>query len=189
MGGRGLAGGELEGTEEEVEGEAEEEGEQDLRDEDTGEEEDAGGGEDTEAGVEGAAWVEGAGGPVVPEEGEKKDADGLGEMGAEGVEAEEAIADGDEPVGERRFFEIADAVDVEGDPIAGEGHVTGGAGVRGVGVIEQRRGEEGGEEDGEPKEREDGKGGRAARIRGRERAAEGRGSAGCCGEMSHYSVC
>jgi hypothetical protein len=36
-------------------------------------------------------------------------------MGGEGVEAEEAEAEGDEPVGERRFFEVADAVDVEGD--------------------------------------------------------------------------
>ena len=122
---------------------------------------------------------------MVAEECEKKDADRLREMGGEGIEAEEAIADGDEPVRERGFFEVADAVDLERDPIAGEGHVAGGTGVRGVGVVEQRRGEEGGEEDGEPKQREDGEGGGAARVRGQERAAERCGSEGGGGEMSH----
>ena len=62
-------------------------------------------------------------------------------MSGEGVEAEDAEAEGDEPVGERRLFEIADAVDVQGDEVAGESHVAGGVGVGGVGVVEQRRGE------------------------------------------------
>ena len=139
-----------ESLEEAVEGGAEEEREQDFGDEDAGEEEDSGGGEDGEAGVEGGAVAEGAVGPVVAEEGEQQDADGLGEMGGEGVEAEDAEAEGVEPVGEGRFLEVADAVDVEGDPVAGEGHVAGGVGVGGVGVVEQRRGEERGEEDDEP---------------------------------------
>ena len=52
---------------------------------------------------------------MIAEESKQKDADGLREMGGEGVEAEEAEAEGDEPVGERGFFEVADAVDVEGD--------------------------------------------------------------------------
>ena len=68
-------------------------------------------------------------------------------MGGEGVEAEDFEADGDEPVGERSLFEVTDAVDVEGHPVSGEGHVAGGAGVGGVGVVEQRRGEERGEEE------------------------------------------
>ncbi len=110
----------VEGSEEAVEGGAEEEGEQDFGDEVAGEEEDAGAGEGGEAGVEGGAGVEGLVGPAVAEEREEKDADGLGEVGGEGVEAEDAEAEGDEPVGERRFFEVADAVDVEGDEIAGE---------------------------------------------------------------------
>ena len=101
--------------EEAVEGGAEEEREQDFGDEDAGEEEDSGGGEDGEAGVEGGAGAEGSGGPVVAEEREEEDCDGLGEMGGEGVEAEDAEAEGDEPVGEGGFFEVADAVDVEGD--------------------------------------------------------------------------
>ena len=44
---------------------------------------------------------------------------------------------GDQPVGQRRLFEVADAVDVEGDPVAGVEHVAGGVGVGGVGVVEQ----------------------------------------------------
>ncbi len=87
---------------------------------------------------------------MVAEEREQEDADGLGEMGGEGVEAEDAEAEGDEPVGQRRLLEVADAVDVEGDPVAGEGDVAGGVGVGGVGVVEQGRGEERGEEDDEP---------------------------------------
>ncbi len=89
------------------------------------------------------------------EEGEEEDGDGLGEMGGEGVEAEDAEAEGVEPVGEGGFFEIADAVDVEGDEVSGEGHVAGGVGVGGVGVVEQGRGEERGEEDDEPEAAED----------------------------------
>jgi hypothetical protein len=88
---------------------------------------------------------------VVAEEGEEKNSDGLREVRGEGVEAEEAKAEGDEPVGERRFFEVTDAVNAEGDEVAGDGHVAGGAGVSGVGVVEQRRSEEGGEEDDQPK--------------------------------------
>lgn len=119
-----------------VEGGAEEEGEQDLGDEVAGEEEDAGGGEGCEAGVEGCSGVEGAIGPVVAEEGQKEDADSLGEVGGEGVEAEEAEAEGDQPVGEGRLFEVSDAVDVKGNEVAGECHVASGAGMGGVGVVE-----------------------------------------------------
>ena len=75
----------------------------------------AGGGEDGEAGVEGGAGAEGLVGPAIAEQREQKDSEGLREMGGEGVEAEDAEAEGDEPVGERGFFEVADAVDVEGD--------------------------------------------------------------------------
>ena len=140
----------VESLEKAVEGGREEEGEQDFGDEVAGEEEDAYGGENGEAGVERCASVEGSGRPVIAEEREEEDADRLRQVGGEGVEAEEAKAEGDEPVGERCFFEVADAVDVEGDEIAGEGHVAGGAGVGGVGVIEQRGAPEGGEEDDEP---------------------------------------
>ncbi len=147
-----------------VEGGAEEEGEDDLWDVDAGEEEDSGGGEYGEAGVEGGAGAEGFVGPVEAEEGEEKNTDGLGEVGGEGVEAEDAEAEGVEPVGEGSFLEVADAVDVEGDEISGQGHVAGCVGVGGVGVVEQRRGEEGGEEDDEPEAAEEEEGRGAAEL-------------------------
>ena len=101
---RSCAGAILEGSQEAVEGCAEEEREQDFGDEVAGEEEDSGGGEDGEAGVEGGAGVEGLFSPEVAEQSEEEDCDGLWEMGGEGVEAEDAEAEGDEPVGEGRLF-------------------------------------------------------------------------------------
>jgi hypothetical protein len=156
----------FETAEEAVESGAEEEGEQDFGDEVAGEEEDAGGGEGGEAGVEGGASVEGAVGPAVAEEREQENGDGLREVGGEGVEAEESKAEGDEPVGKRSFFEIADAVDAKGDEVAGKGHVTGGAGVGGVGVVEQRWREECGKEDDQPETAEDEESGGASRGSG-----------------------
>ncbi len=147
-----------------VEGDGEEEAEQDLGDEDAGEEEDAGGGEHGEAGVEGGAGVEGARGPLVAEQREQKHGDGLGQVRGEAGESEEAEADGDQPVGQRGLFEVADAVDVERDPVAALEHVAGGVGVGGVGVVEQRRGEEGGAEEEDPKAEEQKQRGRAARA-------------------------
>ena len=52
-------------------------------------------------------------------------------------------AGGHRPVEERGFFEVADAVGVERDPVVAEEHLAGDLGVDGVGVVEQRRGEEG----------------------------------------------
>ena len=68
-------------------------------------------------------------------------------MGGEGVEAEDAEGEGDDPVGQRGLFEVADVVDAEGDPVVGEEHLAGGVGVGAVGVVEDGRGEEGGEEE------------------------------------------
>ncbi len=159
----------VQGPQEAVKGGREEKGEQNLGDEVSGEEEDAGRGKDCQAGVESGAGVEGTVGPKIAEEREEEDSDGLWEMGGEGVEAEEAEAESDDPVRERGFFEVADAVDLEGNEVAGEGHVAGGAGVGAVGVVEQRRSEEGGEEDDQPETAEDGQSGRAARGAGVER--------------------
>ena len=59
------------------------------------------------------------------------------------MDAEELEAGGHGPVEERGFFEVADAVGVEGDPVVAEEHLAGDFGVDGVGVVEQRGGEEG----------------------------------------------
>ena len=115
------------------------------------------------AGVEGGAVAEGLAAPAITEQGQEKDSNGLGEMDGEGVEAEDAEAEGDEPVGEGRFLKVANAVDVKGDEIAGGGHVTGGVGVGGVGVVEQWWSEERGEEEEEPETAEQKQSGGASR--------------------------
>src|ERR1700726_3273577 len=94
-------------------------------------------------------------------------------MRGEGVEAEEAEAESDEPAGERCFFEVADAGGVEGDQVSGKGHVAGGAGMGGVGVVEQRGVPEGGEVEDEPEAAEDEQSG----------GATGRRCVACCREF------
>ena len=120
-----------------VDGECEEKREQSVWNEDACEEEDAGGGECEECGVEACALREGAASPGVAEECEAEDSEREREMNGEGVLAEEAHARRGDPVGEWRLFEIADAVDVKCDPVAGVQHGLCGLRVSGVGVIEQ----------------------------------------------------
>lgn len=165
----------VEGFEEEVERGAEEKGEGDLGDEDAGEEEDADGGKGGETGVEGGLALKGLGSPEVAEKGEEEDGNGLREVRGKGVEAEDAEGDGVEPIRQGSFFEVADAVDVEGDPVAGEGHGAGGVGVGAVGVVEQGRGEEGREEEDDPQAAEDGDGRGTARsdLRGEHAGGSG----------------
>ena len=174
-----LEAGWIEGLEETVEGCGEEEGEEDVGEEDAGEEEDTGGGEDCEAGVEGGALAEGLARPADAEEHEEKDAEGLGKMHGEGVDAEEAEADGDDPVGEGGFFQVADVVDAQSDPVAGEGHLAGGVGVGPVGVVEYGRGEERGEEENEPERSQEREEAGVSRLRSG--VGGGRGFGGDCG--------
>ncbi len=63
-------------------------------------------------------------------------------MRGEDVLSEDAIQSRVEPVRQRRLLEIADAVDLHGDPIAAFDHVLRDLRVRGVGVVEQGRSEE-----------------------------------------------
>ena len=97
-------------------------------------------------------------------------------MHGEGVAAEEAEAGGDDPVGEGGFFEVADVVDAQGDPVAGEGHLAGGVGVGAVGIVEHGRGEERGEEEDEPERAEKREDAGVLRLRGG--AGGGRGFGG-----------
>ena len=138
----------FEGAEEVVEGEGEEEREEGVGDEDAGEEEDACGREGEEGRVEGGEVAEGAARPGVAEEGEGEDGERQREMRGEGGFAEGRHAEGGNPVGEWGFFEVADAVDAEGDEVVRVEHGLRGLSVGGVGVVEQRRGVEAGGEDG-----------------------------------------
>ena len=59
------------------------------------------------------------------------------------MDAEEFEAGSHGPVEERGLFEVTDAVGVEGDPVVAEEDFASDFGVDGVGVVEQRWGEEG----------------------------------------------
>lgn len=64
--------------------------------------------------------------------------------------SEEAQTESGDPIGERRLFEITDAVHMESNPIAGAEHGLRGLGVRGIRVVEQWRIAKRGRENDEP---------------------------------------
>ena len=110
-------------------------------------------------------------------------------MRGEDVVAEEPVIDGHDPVGKRRLFEIADAVDIERDPVAAECNVFGDLRVGGVGVVEQgwskqRRHIDGQEDGGQQNPRPQGGELGQAHLRGRGLAA-GDGKA-AVGEISGF---
>jgi hypothetical protein len=63
-------------------------------------------------------------------------------MSRESVFAEDAIEGGVNPVRQGRLFQVANAVDLQRHPVAALGDVLCGLCVIGVGVVEQRRGEQ-----------------------------------------------
>ena len=68
-------------------------------------------------------------------------------MSGKNILAEDGVKRGVEPVGKRRLFEVADAVDLHGDPIAAFVHVLRDLGVGSIYVVEQGRGEKRGDLD------------------------------------------
>ncbi len=64
--------------------------------------------------------------------------------------AEQFIAGGHAPVEQRRFFQVSQAVDVEGGPVVAEHHLARGLGVHGIGIVEQRRAPDAGNVEGKP---------------------------------------
>lgn len=84
------------------------------------------------------------------EEREGENAEGLREARGPLGDAKERKTDGHHPVWERSFFQIADAVFVERDPVVKREHLAAGFGVSAVGVVEHRRAEQTGDEDGGP---------------------------------------
>jgi hypothetical protein len=63
-------------------------------------------------------------------------------MGRKYVVSEEVIIGGSQPIRQWRLLQIADAVHAQRYPVAAARHMLGSVGVRGVGVIQQRRREE-----------------------------------------------
>ena len=137
--------------------EGEPEAEVGVGDDDAGEDEDAEAGEQNETSVEARSrGVECAPGEAFEHQSEGEDGEGEWKARSSSVDAEEFVAEGHAPVEEWGFFEVADTVGVEGDPVVAEDHLAGDFGVDGVGVVEERRGDEGeaGVED-EPEDDED----------------------------------
>jgi hypothetical protein len=131
-------------------------------------------GEQDERGVEAGAGaggrslraVEEAAGEGLEEEREGEDRDGEGDACGDGegsgggcaAELEELDAGRHRPIEQWGFFEVADAVGVEGDVVVAEQHLAGDLGVHGVGVVEERGMEEGeagveGDPEGDERER------------------------------------
>jgi len=156
----------LQGGDEGVEGDEQEQAQVGLGNDEAGVEECSDGGEHGQAGVESGAGAPGAAGPVPGEPAEAEHGERVGQVGGEGVLAEELVADGDGPVGQWGLLDVADAVDLAGDPVAAVDNVLGGLGVRSVNVVEQGRRKERAHLDGkkdENKEQPGGHGGWALR--------------------------
>ena len=92
-----------------------------------------------QSGVEGGGLSEKAPGKKIDHQDQAGDGKHQGQPGLEGALPEKLVADGDHPVMQRGFFEIANAVLIHHDPVAALQHLAGDQRVRGVGVVEQRR--------------------------------------------------
>ena len=153
-----------------VESDQQKEAELRLGNDEAGKEKRADGGEHGQAGVEAGARAPGAAGPEPGEPGEAEHGQRVGQVGGKDVLAEDLVEAGDDPVGQRRLLDVADAVDLGGDPVAGLGHVLRGLGVGGVHVVQQRRREERSElhggKDGRQKQPDSQRGGRLSRANG-----------------------
>ena len=129
------------GEKKEVKGGGEFEAEDGFGDHDAGEKKNADGSGGNEAGVEAGAFVEEAASEEVGHEDKTYYGKGKGEAGGEGIlRAGDFVHDGDEPVVERGFFEVADAVHVHDGVVMALEHFLDDEGVGGVGVVEEGRG-------------------------------------------------
>ncbi len=96
-----------------------------------------GGGE--KSGIESGTRTKGAAAPYHSEQNHQAHGGDGGQAGSKITDAEKAVRSGDQPVHDRRFFQVADAVDVEGDEVVAGKHLAGSFGVRGVHIILQGR--------------------------------------------------
>ncbi len=118
----------------------------DIGDEDPGEQEQADRGGDAQARVKAGAPAEGPGrearGYPAEQNGGQRDRNARRPV----VYAEDPVGDGDHPVHQRRLFEVRDAVQMGGDPVARLEHVARDLRERGIHVVhEGRRADDSGE--------------------------------------------
>ncbi len=74
--------------------------------------------------------------PCQPREAEN--GQGIGQVGCENILPEYLVTRRVEPIGQRRFLEVADPIELHGDPVTALVHVLRYLRVRGVDVVEQR---------------------------------------------------
>ena len=120
-----------------VKSKGQQQGKQDFGNEDAGEQKNSHAGQNAEGGIERRALAIGATAPGPGQNGEAKYPQGEGKMGGEYVESEEVVIGGGQPIGQRRLFQVADAIHLQGDPVAAARHLTGRRGMGGIRVIQQ----------------------------------------------------
>ncbi len=133
----------LEAGDEAVQGSQQEEAKLGLGNDEAGKEEWTDGSEHAQAGIESGARAPGAARPQPRQPGEPEHGQSVGQVRGKDVLTENAVEAGGKPVGQRRLLNVADAVDLGRDPVAGLGDALRGLGVGGVHIVEQRRVEQG----------------------------------------------
>ena len=138
----------LPAVEEEIEGDADPEADGDVGNENPSEKTGADCSEKHCGGPEAGLWRQEATAKEIEQKRKREDAQVQRDACAPGVDPEELDADGNPPVGERGFFEVADAVFVERDPVMTDKDLAPGVGMGRINVVLKRRGEEAGAVDG-----------------------------------------
>ncbi len=137
-----------------VKRESEKESKQRFRNQKASEQKDAGGSEYGQGCIKRGAISIRPSRPCPCKNGAGKYRERHGQVSCKSVVAKEVIIDRGQPVGQRRLLEVANAIDGKRHPVAADGHVLRGVGVRSVGVVEQRRGKQRGKVNREKDEQE-----------------------------------
>ena len=115
---------------------------QDFGDENAGEQKNSHAGQNAEGRIKCRALAIGATAPGPSQNGEAKHPQGEGQMGGEYIESEEVVIGGGQPIGQRRLFQVTDAVHFQRNPVTAAGHILGSSRVGSICIIQQRRREE-----------------------------------------------
>ncbi|GAC1673269.1 MAG: hypothetical protein PVS2B2_06330 [Candidatus Acidiferrum sp.] len=133
-------------AEEKVQRERDPESHGNVRDNDAGEKIWAKGRYEDHGGPEAGFSREKFAAKVINEEKQKQNAERHGKPCGEFGETEKSEGHGHAPIWQRRLFEIADAVFVQGDPVMAKQNFAPGLGVSGIGIVKKRRAEKSGAE-------------------------------------------
>ena len=120
-----------------VKSKGQQQGKQDFGNEDTSEEKNPDAGKNAEGCIERCSLAVGTTPPGPGQNGEAKHTQGQRQMGREYVESEEAVIGGGQPIRQRRFFQIADAIHFQRHQVSAASHILGSSGVSGICVIQQ----------------------------------------------------